>query len=390
MTTLWATIIVIGVLVFVHELGHYLAARSVGVRVEKFSIGFPPRLISFTSIPGGWLVQIFFYRRMEDAWLWSPVWETSISRPTKKGSGTEYCLALIPIGGYVKMAGVIDESLDTIVEHKPDELMSKSNLAQIWVMSAGVIMNIILAIGIYTGIAYHTGRPEIQDVPVISQVIEEMPAAEIGLMAGDEIVSLNGKKVTSWTEMSQIIHKIPNTNIDLKWKREGKTMNASFKTAWQLSMVNGRPDTLGAIGIYPTIEYLDIGMGEALKMGSISTVGSLALIGSSLSMLFTGDASVKELGGPIAIAQIAGETAKAGAIPLLAFMAFFSINLAFLNVLPIPGLDGGHILIILIQSIIRRPLSIKVKLMIQQVGMALLLLLFVTVIYNDVARLFAG
>ncbi len=390
MTTLWATIVVIGVLVFVHELGHYLAARSVGVRVEKFSIGFPPRLISFTSIPGGWQVQVFFYKKIENKLEWAPVWTTSLSSPKKAGTGTEYCLALIPIGGYVKMAGVIDESLDTTIEHKPDELMSKSNWAQIWVMSAGVIMNVLLALLVYSAIAYHTGRPEIKDIPEVAEVIEDMPAAEIGLQPGDVITEIDGQTIETWMEMSTIIHAVPNTDIVLKWNRGDNPMSATVKTSWQLSMQSGQVDTLGAIGIYPSFEYVDVNVGEAIKMGSISTIGSVALIGSSLSMLFVGEASIKELGGPIAIAQIAGETAKAGLIPLLAFMAFFSVNLAFLNILPVPGLDGGHILIILIQSIIRRPLSIKVRLAIQQVGMALLLLLFVTVIYNDFSRLFTG
>ena len=390
MITILATIVVIGVLVFVHELGHYLAARSVGVRIEKFSVGFPPRIISFTSISGGWHVQVFFYKIIDSKWVWSPVWSTSISRPNRAGSGTEYCLALIPIGGYVKMAGLIDESLDTTIEHKPDELMSKSNWAQIWVMSAGVIMNVLLAIGIYTGIAYHTGRPEIKDIPVVSQVIEDMPAIGIGLQGGDKITSINGKPISTWKEMSTIIHAVPKQEIDLTWERDGQIMSAKVTTSWQLYRNAGRVDTLGAIGIYPTIEYLDIGFGEALKVGSVSTLNSVVLIGSSLSMLFSGEASIKELGGPIAIAQIAGETAKAGLIPLLAFMAFFSVNLAFINILPVPGLDGGHILIIIVQAIIRRPLSIKVRLVIQQVGMALLLMLFVTVIYNDFSRLFTG
>ncbi|MFQ6605020.1 MAG: RIP metalloprotease RseP [Fidelibacterota bacterium] len=390
MTTLWATILVLGVLVFVHELGHYLAARSVGVRVERFSIGFPPRLFSFTSVPGGWEFTIFFYARQEGKWVWSPVWTTTFSRPGKKGSGTEYCLALIPIGGYVKMSGVIDESLDTTIEHKPYELMSKPNWAQAWVMSAGVIMNILLALAIYTGISWHTGRPEPRDEPVIAEVIPGMPAESIGLQSGDRILSINGDPIETWTEMSSRVHAIPNADILLVWEHDGEKREARVTTSWQQRLVDGKIDTLGAIGIYPQIDYIEIGLGEAIKLGARSTAGSVLLIGSSLSMLFSGEASIKELGGPIAVAQMAGESAKAGWVNLLVFMAFFSINLAFINILPVPGLDGGHILVTLIQAVIRRPLSVKFRLVIQQIGMALLLLLFATVIINDIGRLFTG
>ena len=147
MTTLWATIIVIGVLIFVHELGHYLAARSVGVRVERFSVGFPPRLFTFTSEDQGWLIQMyFFYRSAGGKWEWQAVWKKKISVSGKTGTGTEYCVALIPLGGYVKMAGIIDESMDTTITHSPDEFMSKSFLSQVFVMSAGVIMNVILVL----------------------------------------------------------------------------------------------------------------------------------------------------------------------------------------------------------------------------------------------------
>ena len=119
MTTLIATIILLGVLIFIHELGHYLAARSIGVRVERFSVGYPPRLITFTSVPDGWEFRLFFYRKNDEGKLaWGPIKSAIISRPGRKGSGTEYCFAVIPFGGYVKVAGVLDESMDTTFEHK--------------------------------------------------------------------------------------------------------------------------------------------------------------------------------------------------------------------------------------------------------------------------------
>lgn len=288
------------------------------------------------------------------------------------------------------MAGILDESLDASFSNKPDELMSKPNWAQAWVMSAGVIMNIITAILLFSGIAFHTGMPIARDVPVIDKVLPDMPAESIGLISGDRITSVNGTPVATWNEMSEIIHKFPEQDIQLTWERDGVMMDSHVTTTYQVAVIEGELDTLGAIGIYAIVDYRDINIGEALGLGFRSTAGSLSLIGSSLKMLVTGQASIKELGGPIMVAQMAGETARAGWLPLLAFTAFFSVNLAFINVLPIPGLDGGHILITIIQAIVRRPLPMKVRLAIQQAGMVLLLMLFITVIYNDISRLFTG
>jgi regulator of sigma E protease len=382
---------VIGVLVFVHELGHYLAARSAGIRVDRFSIGFPPRLWSFTSIPDGWLLRFFFFRRGADGKLtWQPVWERQLSRPGRTGSRTEYCIALVPLGGYVKMAGIIDESMDTTVRHEPDEFMSKSPGVQMWVMSAGVIMNMLLAYLIYTGIAWKMGLPEVSPEPVISQLVEGMPAEAVGLEPGDRILTVNGEPVATWQEMSEKIHAIPESPITITWERDGEMFQKSFTTAYQVVTRDGRVDTLGAIGIYPVVNYRAIGPGEALVAGLRSTTNAFGMIVTGVRMLVTGAASLKELGGPIMIAQMAGQTAREGWLPLLAFIAFFSVNLAFLNFLPIPGLDGGHILITLIQVVIRRPLTIRARLVIQQVGMALLLLLMITVIINDIGRLFTN
>ena len=149
MTFIWATALVIGVLVFVHELGHFLAARSVGVRVEKFSIGFPPRFISVTSVNDGFDIKVFFYRLIDGRFKWASVINSRIGIPGRVGSSTEYTIALIPLGGYVKMAGVIDESLDTVITNSPDEFMSKSVIQKIWILSAGVLMNILIAFIFY-------------------------------------------------------------------------------------------------------------------------------------------------------------------------------------------------------------------------------------------------
>jgi regulator of sigma E protease len=389
MTTLWATIIVLGVLVTVHELGHFLAARSVGVRVDRFSIGFPPRLFTFTSIDNGWLFRIFFYHRNEENRIvWGPILEKIIGNKNRIGSNTEYCLAIIPLGGYVKMAGTIDESLDDNIKYADDELMSKTSLQQIWVMSAGVIMNILLAFVLFSGIAKYMGIPELSDDPVIAQLVPDMPAEAAGLQVGDQILAVDGESIETWTDISTRIHEKPNTPIELKIQRNTNFFDLAITTKYQVAVIDGHIDTLGAIGIIQNYNFRPIGMVEAVQAGSIATVNGFGMIVMSLSMLASGDASMKDIGGPIMIAQLAGETARAGWTALLTFMALISCNLAFINILPIPGLDGGHIFIILIEGIMRRKLTIKTRMIIQQVGMAFLLLLIATVIVNDISRLF--
>ena len=389
MTTIWAFIIVLGVLVMVHELGHFFAARSVGVRVDRFSIGFPPRFITITSVPGGFEFRLFFYRKDQKGKIaWGPVKSWLISKPGQEGSGTEYCLAIIPLGGYVKMAGMIDESLDGTIEYKPDELISKPVWAQIWVMSAGVIMNILLAFVLFSGIAKYMGILELNDEPVIAQLVPEMPAEAAGLQVGDRIIALDNDIVEKWSDISKTIHAIPNTPILIKIQRGTLEFDIAMTTKYQLAVVDGHVDTLGAIGIIQNYSYRPIGMAEAIKTGSIATVNGFGMIVMSITMLVSGDASIKDIGGPIMIAQLAGEVAKAGWIALLTFMALISCNLAFINILPIPGLDGGHVLIIVIEGIIRRKLTVKTRMVIQQIGMAFLLLLIVTVIVNDISRLF--
>ena len=391
MTTIGAFIIVLGVIVMVHELGHFFAARSVGVHVVRFSIGFPPRFITITSVPGGFEFRLFFYRKDQKGKIaWGQVKSWLVKKPGQEGSGTEYCLALIPLGGYVKMAGMIDESLDGTIEYKPDELMSKPVWAQIWVMSAGVIMNILLAFVIFTGVAWNHGTPVASDEPVIHTLVDNMPAKAEGLLPGDRIVSINKVPISTWNELSQTIHAIPNTPITLAFQRDDIEYQKSLTTNFQIQHVDGRLDTLGAIGIRPKIIFQPIGFFEATQMGVVSTIRGFGLIVLSIKMLVSGEASVSDLGGPILIAQLAGEWARAGWMSLLTFMALISCNLAFINFLPIPGLDGGHVFILLAESLLRRKFTIKTRMVLQQIGMALLLLLMVTVMINDIVRLFTN
>nr|MCS5634405.1 RIP metalloprotease RseP [Candidatus Neomarinimicrobiota bacterium] len=336
-------------------------------------------------------IKLFFYRKDQGGKIsWGPIYNWNVKKPGHVGSGTEYCFAIIPLGGYVKMAGMIDESMDGTIKNKPYELMSKPVWAQIWVMSAGVIMNILLAFIIFTGVVRNQGVPSPKDDPVIHSLINDMPAKKMGLLPGDRILSVDDVQISTWTELSTTIHAMPNTPITLTYQRDGVEYKQSITTSFQIQPINGRLDTLGAIGIAPEFTYRPIGFLKATQIGAVSTVGALGLVVLSIRLLISGEASISDLGGPILIAQIAGETARAGLVSLLTFMAIISCNLAFINFLPIPGLDGGHVFIILTESLFRRKFTLKTRMIIQQVGMAFLLLLMATVMINDIGRLFTN
>ena len=388
MTTFYAFIILLGVLVTIHEFGHFIAARSVGIRVERFSVGVPPRLFSITSIDGGFLLNIFFFKLKNGKIKWSPIISKTIKKENRIGSSTEYVIALLPLGGYVKMAGMIDESMDTNINHKSDEFQSKTLLQKIWVLSAGVIMNTLLAVIVFSLLGFYNGTPKTNDEPIVFELQENMPAEKAGLLPGDRIVSINSEGINTWGDMTKVIHSNPNNLLSFKIKRGVEVLDFDIKTSEYAVPSKSAIDTIGIIGIAPEVYYEDISFTKAFSNGLNQTISSFGLIIYSLQMLGSGAASISDLGGPIMIAQLAGQTAEAGITPFLTFMALLSVNLAFLNILPIPGLDGGHIFIHLIEAVLRRPLKIKTRIVIQQIGMALLLMLMVTVIMQDITRLF--
>ncbi|MFL3007501.1 MAG: RIP metalloprotease RseP [Candidatus Neomarinimicrobiota bacterium] len=388
MTTFYAFIILLGVLVTIHEFGHFIAARSVGIRVERFSVGVPPRLFSITSIDGGFLLNIFFFKLKNGKIKWSPIISKTIKKENRIGSSTEYVIALLPLGGYVKMAGMIDESMDTNMNYKSDEFQSKTLLQKIWVLSAGVIMNTLLAVIVFSLLGFYNGTPKTNDEPIVFELQENMPAEKAGLLPGDRIVSINSEGINTWGDMTKLIHSNPNNLLSFKIKRGIEVLDFDIKTSEYAVPSKSAIDTIGIIGIAPEVYYEDISFTKAFSNGLNQTISSFGLIIYSLQMLGSGAASISDLGGPIMIAQLAGQTAEAGITPFLTFMALLSVNLAFLNILPIPGLDGGHIFIHLIEAVLRRPLKIKTRIVIQQIGMALLLMLMVTVIMQDITRLF--
>jgi regulator of sigma E protease len=351
MTTLLATIFVLGILIFFHELGHFLVAKRSGIRVERFSLGFPPKLIG------------------------------------KKIGDTEYCISWIPLGGYVKMAG--EDPDEKELKGEPWEFVSKPARTRALVVFAGPAMNFILAILIFWGITFFAGRQEIhEDTNQIGLVAPGGPADKAGIKSGDQIISINGVEVSTFKEMAEIIYEQVEKPVEVKWKSEGKEYTAMITTFKDRILdENGEVKYVGKIGIGPSYTTVKVGFFRALWEGIDASIFILVETVKFIIGLITGAASIKLVGGPIFIAQVAGQTAKTGIVSLLSFTALLSVNLCLINVLPIPVLDGGHLLFLGIEKIKGKPLSLKQRAAMQQIGLAFLILLIIFVTYNDFLRL---
>ncbi len=428
MTTLVAFLFVLGVLIFVHEAGHFLAARRVGVRVLVFSLGFGPKILKFTR------------------------------------GDTEYCVSAIPLGGYVKMAG---ENPDDPRSGKPDEFLSKTKWERFQILIAGPAMNILLAVVVLAVVlAQGTTVPAYRDEPpVIGSVVNGSPAQQVGLQRGDRIQTVGGDRVDTWADLLlAVAMRRPERDVDLEILRDGRPMTVTIKPMaegrYEIGTIGVMPDTnpivqsvipgeiaekvglmagdviltvngermttreqlidaisrnggrevsmtvrrssgeltitgtpeqrgdRGMMGFYitePTKSYTP-GPLEAVRMSVEENIQSSGLIFRTLGGLFTGNTSVKQLQGPVGIAQLSGEAAGGGWIPLLHLMAMLSINLGILNLMPVPVLDGGHIVILGLEGVARRDFSMQVKEKMLLAGFVVLMMLMVTVIYNDLTR----
>jgi regulator of sigma E protease len=350
MTTIVATIFVLGILIFFHELGHFVVAKRSGIRVERFSLGFPPKMIG------------------------------------KKIGDTEYCISWIPLGGYVKMAG--EDPYETNLEGKPDEFTSKPVGIRAMVIAAGPIMNLVLAVLIFWGIIFFRGKFEIHDdTSIVGMVSAGEPADLAGIQPGDEIVSVNGIEVNTFWEMAEIIYQHVEEPVEVKWVRDGREFVATITTYKDRVLdENGDMQNVGKIGLGPSFTMIRFGFFKSLIVAVGTVWEFLVETVIFIFQLITGAASVKLVGGPLFIAQTAGETARSGFVSLLAFMAVLSINLSLINLLPIPVLDGGHLLFLSIEKIKGSPLSLKQRATMQQIGLAFLLLLIIFITYNDFLR----
>lgn len=428
MTTVLSFLFVLGVLVFVHELGHFLAARRVGIRVLTFSLGFGPKLLK-----------------------------------TKRGD-TEYCISLIPLGGYVKMAG---ESAEEPRTGAPDEYMSKSKWERFQVLIMGPVMNLVLAVVVLAAVLAQGAQvPAYRDeAPVIGSVTPGGPADMAGIRVGDRILTVAGDAVPTWDKFDIAIATRPKREVPVTLARNGQTLGVTVRPSaegrYEIGDVGVLPDATpiiqsvipndpadkggvkandlvlavngermasrqqlvtaisknpgkatellvkrdgqevrvtvtpelragrGMIGVTitePTKIFTPTAW-EAVKLSVERNIEGSTLIFRTLGGLFVGQTSFKQLQGPVAIAQLSGESAQIGWAALFSLMATLSLNLGLLNLFPIPMLDGGHILIMALEGIARRDFSVQVKEKMLLAGFVVILMLMVTVIYNDLTRI---
>jgi len=351
-TNIFAFIIVLGVLIFFHEFGHFLIARLFGVGVEKFSLGFGPRLIG------------------------------------RKVGITDYRLSAIPLGGYVKMVG---EEPDAQIDPQdmPLSFTHKHVAKRMLIVAAGPIFNILLAVIIFFGIFLFSGTQILK--PAIGSVRAGSPALAAGLEKGDLITRINGTPVNSWDEMAEIINSSKGRTLDLTVRRQESTLKFAIAPEKVTAKNIFGEDVLRyVIGITASGETFskEMNLFQAASESFLQTYRVTELMVVIIGKLIKGDISTNTLGGPIMIAQMAGDSAKAGVGSLISFIAVISINLAIINLLPIPVLDGGHLLFFAIEAIKGRPVSIKVREVAQQVGLFILILLMILVFYNDITRIF--
>jgi site-2 protease. Metallo peptidase. MEROPS family M50B len=345
-----SVIILLGVLIFVHELGHFLVAKYSGVGVLKFSLGFGPRLAG------------------------------------KKIGETEYLLSLIPLGGYVKLLGESDD--DEIPEEDERRSFLKQHaLKKIGIVVAGPGFNFLFAIVVFS-LIYMIGVPVLTSE--VGGVQEGSAAFEAGIQKKDVILSINGRKVSGWSTIADIVSKSDGGKLRITIERNNNVKDIYVSPQLvKVKNVFGEDIDIYRIGISASSQTVIERQNPFMAIGSgveqTWYITKLTLI--SVVKMIKRELSPKALGGPIMIAQLTGTYAREGMIPFLFFMALLSVNLGILNLLPIPVLDGGHLLFYMIELVTRREVNVKWREMAQQAGIALLIMLMIFVFYNDIVRI---
>ncbi|MBC2693696.1 MAG: RIP metalloprotease RseP [Desulfobacteraceae bacterium] len=351
-TSIFAFIIVLGILITFHELGHFLVARLLGVGVEKFSIGFGPRI---------------FGKRIGD---------------------TDYCVSAIPLGGFVKMVGE-DPNADVSPDNISVSFTHKHVLKRILIVAAGPFFNLLLAMIIFFGMFQIYGTFIVE--PSIGEVKENSPAFRGGLETGDRILAINEIPIESWDNMAKIISDSNGKELELYISRDESVTSLKIKPELITSKnIFGEDFQRYVLGITSSGNGFSkkLNFFQAFSESIIQTYNISKLTIVSIVKLIQGTISAKTLGGPLMIAQMAGQQAEEGISNLLFFVALLSINLAIINFLPIPVLDGGHLVFFFIEAATGRPVNIRFREIAQQVGIFVLISLMIYVFYNDITRMF--
>ncbi len=351
--TIFVSVVVFGILVFIHESGHFLVCKMTGVGVDVFSLGFGPRLIG-----------------------------------VKRGR-TDYRISAVPLGGYVKMVG--ESPTDELIEEeKPVSFSHKGVWKRMAIVFAGPLANAVFTVVTFFVIFLAVGLPSLTSD--IGTVQEGFPAAAAGVKEGDRVTAVNGVQVTKWDELSTAIRNSAGKPVALQVERDGKkvTLEITPKVSRTKNLF-GEEVEVPMIGIgasnHQVVEDLDTG--QAFSQGLSQTWSIIRLTGLSVVKLVERKVSVREsMGGPVMIAYITGQQAREGFTNLMFFMALISINLAILNLLPIPPLDGSHLFFFLVEFVRGKPVSVRKRELAQQIGMVLLISLMMLITYNDILRFF--
>lgn len=351
-------LLLLGPLVTLHEFGHYLVGRLFGVKADAFSVGFGKELAGFTD------------RR-----------------------GTRWKLSALPLGGYVQFKGDMNPaSMAGRPEHRSSEEFDGSfNKADLWkralIVFAGPATNILIAIAIFAAFAMAIGKPVV--APVVGAFAEQSAARDAGLRIGDRITAVNGQPITDFYEIVGEIVPFPGRDLRLTVERDDDILSIPLTAASVVQTDRfGNEGRVGRIGIAPKSgEFVQLGPVQATSFAASESWKITGMMVTGLGQIISGERSVKELGGPIKIAKYSGEQLSLGLLPFIGFAALISINLAFINLLPIPGLDGGHLAFYAAEAVRRKPVGQRGQEMALRVGMALVLGLMVFVTANDILSL---